>query len=138
MKSGIREIFDHANGTRLQNAHGLSTKPRFRSKSLQVQLQEALLFAESLGKVKGDDDAAISRMKLAQTRIVTLQWLLKRKEGEKSARLNKVLAELAEAHRTIEKLKNDLTTALATKPARVLDSVSLALQQADQEKKTEE
>lgn len=105
---------------------------RFRGKSLERELREALSFAKSLEKLEADDALAISRMKLTQTRIATLTLLSNRKRHDK---LRKLTDELRSARAEIEKLKVELATALAGKStAREKSDVERALEIAETEK----
>jgi hypothetical protein len=100
---------------------------RFRGRSLDLQLQEAVRDAQKL-MTAGTDDASISRMKLAQTRITSLQRLLNRRE---SAKLKKALLEIGRLTAEVSRLKQEL----AAKPgARPLTEVELALAQYEKEK----
>jgi len=108
-----------------------SNKPRFRGRSLETQLQEAIRDAQKL-MATGTDDASISRMKLTQTRITSLQRLLNRKE---SAKLKKALIAVEQLKAVNDKLRRELQQALVTKPAaRQLSEVELALQNYEKEK----
>ena len=101
-------------------------RPRVRKRSTSIQLQIAL------------DDAAkamtadISAQKLVQQRIACL---LKMQARERNDKLRTALATIKQSQAEIEKLKTELATALATKPAaRPLDPVKIALANYEKEK----
>src|SRR4051812_12614022 len=118
-----------------QSEYGLQPKKRFRQRSLSTQLAEALADAARLtkGKEKWTDEAAVSRMRLTQTRLVSLQKLLDRKQHEKTKKLTDANTRLK---LEVEKLKLDLVAALAVRPvtARPLSAVEIALQNYEKEK----
>jgi hypothetical protein len=108
------------------------SKKRFRGNGVERELLEVLSFAKSLEKLEADDALAISRMKLTQTRIATLTLLSNRKRHNK---LRKVTDDLRSAKAEIEKLRFQLTAALAVKPmAREKSDVERALEIAAKEK----
>ena len=77
----------------------------------------------------------MSRIKLVQVTITTLQRLLDRKE---SVKLKKALAQVEKLTAEVERLKSELQ-ALAVKPvARPLSDVDAALQATRQARKTED
>jgi hypothetical protein len=122
-----------------QSEYGLAPKKRFRGRSLNTQLAEALNLAAKLSKDKVrlyEEPTAVARMQLVKTRIVTLKSLCEKKEQAKSQTLNKVLTELKAAKSEIEKLKSDIATALAavkSAAVRPLTKAEIALQQFEEE-----
>jgi hypothetical protein len=92
---------------------------RIRRRSLAVQLQQAL--DEAAKAATGDpDELAISRIKLAQTRLVVLSKALNRERHDK---LRRAEAEVSRLGLENEKLKQELAAKPAARPLTEVDQV---------------
>jgi single-stranded DNA-specific DHH superfamily exonuclease len=107
------------------------TKPRIRKRSIAVQLQAALNAAEVLDRADASE-LTISRIKLAQTRLVVLSKALNR---ERSTKLEKALAEVEKLTAENERLKQELTAKPAARP---MTDIEQALAQYEEEKRRNE
>ena len=88
-------------------------KKRVRRRSLAVQLQEALNSASALDRAAATDELAISRIKLVQTRLITLTRLMHRERHDK---LRRAEAEVSRLRLENEKLKQELAAKPAARP----------------------
>jgi hypothetical protein len=101
---------------------------RVRKKSLAIQLRVALDHARQELETKDRDELSISRIKLAQTLVVTLNKALSRERIDRAARLK---AEVARLESENQSLKQQLS-AVTVKP---LSDIERALQQYENSKK---
>ena len=108
-------------------------KPRrVRKRSIAVQLQAALNAAEALDRADASE-LAISRIKLAQTRLVVLSKALNRERHEK---LKRALAEVEGLTSENERLKAELAAKPTARPMTDIDRV-LAKYEEEQRRRDE-